>query len=42
MFRPIAAIFRFDNFFAKRVLYNMSKPRGDVEISSSFYVLLLS
>ena len=32
----------FDNFLAKRVLYNMPKPRGDVEISSSFYVLLLS
>ena len=31
----------FDNFLAKRVLYNMPKPRGDVEISS-FYVLLLS
>jgi len=42
MFRPIAAIFRFDTFLAKRVLYNMPKPRGDVEISSSFYVLLLS
>jgi len=27
----------FDNFLAKRVLYNMPKPRGDVEISSSFY-----
>ena len=40
-FRPIAAIFRFDNFLAKRVLYNMPKPRGD-EMSSSFYVLLLS
>ena len=26
----------FDNFLAKRVLYNMPKPRGDVEISSSF------
>ena len=25
---------------AKRLLYNMPKPRGDVEISSSFYVLL--
>jgi len=24
----------FDNFLAKRVLYNMSKPRCDVEISS--------
>jgi len=32
----------FDNFLAKRVLYNMPTPRGDVEISSSFYVLLLS
>ena len=41
MFRPIAAIFKFDNFLAKRVLYSMSTPRGDVEISS-FYVLLLS
>ena len=41
MFRPIAAIFRFRQFSAKRVLYNMPKPRGDVEISS-FYVLLLS
>jgi len=38
MFGPIAAIFRSDNFLAKRVLYNMSKPHGDVEISSSFYV----
>jgi len=44
MFRPIEGIFRFRQlfFFAKRVLYNTSKPRGDVEISSSFYVLLLS
>jgi len=25
----------FDNFLAKRVLYNMPKPRGDVEISTS-------
>ena len=41
MFRPIAAIYMFDNFLAKRVLHNMSKPRGDVEISSSIYVLLL-
>ena len=32
----------FDNFLAKRFLYNMPKPRGDVEISSSFYMLLLS
>ena len=32
MFRPIAAIFRFDNFLAIRVLYNMSKLRVDVEI----------
>jgi len=31
----------FDNFLVKRVLYNMPKPRGDVEISS-FYVILLS
>jgi len=23
----------FDNFLAKRVLYNMPKPRGDCEIS---------
>jgi len=23
----------FDNFLAERVLYNMPKPRGDVEIS---------
>jgi len=30
----------FENFLAKRVLYNMPKLRGDVEISSSFYVLL--
>ena len=42
MFRSIVAIFRFDNFLAKRVLYNMPKPCGDVEISSSFYVFLLS
>jgi hypothetical protein len=42
MFRPIAVTFRVDNFLAKRVLYNMPKPRGDVEISSSFYVLLLT
>jgi len=42
MFRPIAAIFGFDNFLGKRVLYNMPKLRGDVEISSSFYMLLLS
>jgi len=32
----------FDNFLAERFLYNMLKPRGDVQISSSFYVLLLS
>ena len=31
MFRPIAAIFRFWQFFAKTVLYNMPKPQGDVE-----------
>ena len=35
MFWPIAAISGFDNFLAIRVLYNMPKPRGDVEISSS-------
>jgi len=35
MFRLIEAIFRFDNFLAKRVLYNMSNPRGDVKISFS-------
>jgi len=29
-------------FLLKRFLYNMPKPYGDVEISSSFYVLLLS
>ena len=29
-------------FLAKRVLCNMHKPSGDVEISSSFYVRLLS
>jgi len=29
----------FDNFLVKRVLCNMPKPRGAVEISSSFYVL---
>ena len=32
----------FDNFLFKRVLYNMPKPSGDVEISSSFYVLLFA
>ena len=42
MFRPIAASSVFDNFLAKRVLYNMPTPCGDVEISSSFCVLLLS
>jgi len=31
MFRPIAVISGFDNFLAKRVSYNMPKPRGDVE-----------
>jgi len=35
MFRPIAAIFRFDDFLAKKVLYNISKPRGYDEISTS-------
>jgi len=33
MFRPIAAIFRLRQFSAKRVLYNMPKPRGDFIIS---------
>ena len=33
IFWPIAAIFSFDNFLAKRVLYNMPKLCGDVEIS---------
>ena len=42
MFRPIAAIFNFWQFSAKRVLYNMPKSRGDVEILSSFCVLLLN
>ena len=42
MFRPIAPIFRFWQFSAKRVLYNMPKPRGDFEILSSFCVVLLS
>ena len=41
MFRPIAVIFRFWKFTAKRVLYNMPTPHGDVEISS-FCMLLLS
>jgi len=36
MFRPIAAIFRFSQLLCWRVLCNMPKPRGDVEISSSF------
>jgi hypothetical protein len=40
MFLPIPAIFRFDDFLAKRVLYNMHKC--DVEILSSFYMLLFS
>ena len=31
----------FYNFLVKRVLYNVPKPRGDVEISS-LYVFLLS
>ena len=42
MFRPIAVISGFVSFLAKRVLYNMPKPRGDIKISPSFYVLLLS
>ena len=29
-------------FCQKRILYNMPKPHGDVEISSSFCVQLLS
>jgi len=33
MFRPLAAIFRFWQFSAKRVLYNMPKSRGDVEMN---------
>ena len=38
MFRPIERPSSgFDNFFVKRVLYNMPKPRDIVEISSSFY-----
>ena len=41
MLRSIAAIIRFGQLSAKRVLYNMPKPRGDVEISSSFYGFLL-
>ena len=32
----------FDNFLAKRVLYNMPKLCSDVEISSSFHLLLFS
>jgi len=40
MFRPIETIFRFDNFLDKRVLYNMSKPRGDVEISYILYIYI--
>jgi len=30
------------SFLLRDFLYNMPKPRGDVEISSSFYVLLSS
>ena len=41
MFRPIAAIFKFDSFLAKRFLYNKPKLRGDVEISL-IYLFLLS
>ena len=36
MFRPIVSIFRVCQFSAKRVLYNMPKPRGDVEISKLY------
>jgi len=32
----------FNNFLAKRVLYNMPEPRGNVATSSWLYVLLLS
>jgi len=42
MFRLKRPFSDFDNFLAKRVLYNIRKPRGDVEISSTFYMLLLS
>ena len=38
LYRPSSG---FDIFLAKRVLYNITKPRGNVEILS-FYVLLLS
>ena len=30
MFRPIAAIFRFWQFSAKRFLYNMPKSHGNI------------
>jgi len=36
MFRPIVAVFRFWQFSAKIVLYNMPKPCGDVEISKLY------
>jgi len=39
LYRPSSGL---DNFLAKRILYNMPKPRGDVEISaysSHFQVL---
>jgi len=42
MFRPIAAIFRFHNFLAKRVLYNMPKLRGDVEILTKARKMMIS
>ena len=32
----------FTTFLLKEFFYNMPKPRGDVQISSSYYVLLLS
>jgi len=41
MFRPIVTIFRLLLFYKKNVIY-MSKHSGDVEISSSFYVLQIS
>jgi len=40
MFRPMVSIISFWQFFSLRVIYNMHKPRADVEISSSFYVLV--
>jgi len=42
MFRPIAAILKLLQFCLKKSVIYMSKLRGDVEISSSFYVLQIS